>query len=276
MPLPALAAVGIGAGLSALGGLFGSKGSERTLFEQMTPEMQNQFLTMLRQGGAISDSMFAELSNLPPELMLSALAQEPEMLSRAQELIESGGADPAIEAAFREAIGTSFDVAREGLGRELAFFDELSRLGAERAIQDIRGQVGASGFTGTTPGAGRIANVIAGVEAGRSDIIRGGQQQLGQLGAAQAQTMAQGLLQSRQFGLQAGLGLGQLALGRQSQLMGLRGMADTNRQLLLSNPMMNALFQASQTASQRGSGLGEAFGGLGSLFIGPGIERLVT
>lgn len=274
----------LGAGASALGGIFGGGGPESsrsttttsTNLGDLPPELQALLEQLYGQNKELSARLSGELLNLPAGLSYDALSQNP-FGGALAEILNTSGLTPGVQKAFGEATTGSFNLARENLQQGLGFLEDQARRQASETTAAIRGQAGALGLRGSTAVGGRIAGSLEGINQQLGQAIAGGQSQLGQLGVANLQQRAAGLLQAQGLSQQARLGAGQLALGARQQQIGLRGLADSNLQSLLANPLIAQLFQqrlATSTTTSKtegtqegGGGVGSAFGSLGGLLL---------
>lgn len=280
----------LGGGLSLLGGLFGGKKkpsttetTTSTALGQLPPELQELLMQSLMQSGALSEQLGGELLNMPGALSLGALSGSA-FGGLGNEILNQSGLTPGVQRAFDEATQGSFDLSRRNLERDLGFLSGEAEREAGQTIQGIRGALGASGLRGSTVGGGAIANALSGINARLGQAIGQGQAQLGQLGVANLQQRAQGLLQAQGLSQQGRLGVGNLLLGQRGQQIGLRGMADTNLMQLLSNPLTAQLFQrqlATATTTQKGKstgggggGVASALGGIGGMLLQNSLQSL--
>lgn len=283
--IPALALAGIGAGASLLGGLFGDDDQSSSFSQTSSTELGNlppQLLALrnmlLAQGGGISNQLGQEgLQGLGLDQLTS-----PVFGGGLEQILNTSGLTPGVQQAFDEATTGSFDLARENLQRNLGFLQDQAQGQAAESVGNIRGQLGQLGLRRSTVGGEAIGRSLGDIDARLNQAIQGGQSQLGQLGVANLQQRAQGLLTAQGLSQQARLGAGQLALGERGQQIGLRAQREGTLMNLLSNPLLQQLFQrelatstteTSGTGSQAGGGgVGGALGGLGALGIQAGLN----
>lgn len=271
----------LGAGSSILGGFLGGDDEQSQLstfsnnqqsstsLGDLPPELQELLSNALSQSGALSDQLGRELLNSPDGLSLDALSQNP--VGNLQSMLNESGLTDGVQQAFDEATQGSFDLARQNLERDLGFLSDEAQAQRDRSVQQIDSTLASRGIRGgSTIGAGAIAREFNDIDRRMNQAIQQGQAQLGQLGVANMQNRAQGLLQAQGLSQQAALGFGNLQLGARGQSIGLRNQADANRALLLSNPLTQQLFQrqlatSTTRSSSSGTNTGTASGGSGGL-----------
>lgn len=240
----------VSAGINAAAGAVGGGGGGPTvvpLHQQTTtnlnlgdlpPELEGMDIEQLLRQLGLSEQMIAEAMNVPGALSYDSLSKDAFTMDSLGEFL--GGMD------LKALPGEIGDQVRKGYDESLAAAEQGFNRQIDRTVNAIGSARSTMGLRGSTSEAGQIASSLGALGESRRGFM--GDMALGRAQGIQAGYGLQGQLAQGLAGT-----LGNLMLGQRGQTMGLRGMFDSNRQALLSDPTFGNLLDLRKSTGSQNS-----------------------